>query len=152
MNDRKTFFVWQKRSNPFENWQRPWEAEDKILLQSWNSSKQWNYPENVWLDCPVHGVLNIAFVFSQKADELVLWIVQLWGVKCRKGMFFTVFNWWTGLERLNSYKGILESTDKTWFFTYVTDDTVYMHSHHSKIKLGNALLPYTFNINKLHGT
>lgn len=24
MNDRKTFFVWQKRNNPFENWQRYW--------------------------------------------------------------------------------------------------------------------------------
>lgn len=24
MNDRKTFFVWQKRNNAFENWQRYW--------------------------------------------------------------------------------------------------------------------------------
>lgn len=24
MNDRKTFFAWQKRNNPFENWQRYW--------------------------------------------------------------------------------------------------------------------------------
>lgn len=91
MNDRKTLFVWQKRNNPFENWQRYWGSRRENIASVLKLVKAMKLSSKCLIGLP--DIWSIEYRFSLPKNRQTSTVdCADTGSKVQKRHVFTGFN------------------------------------------------------------